>query len=108
MININVREYRTANLKKDNPEKLATQDEEKQNKTKTQQYVLDNIIHKQAQTTQTRHAPSYKEDMLPSTNHWQEIWTEHRVYSAITRDITTRNLERKDTYVFYKAIYRKL
>jgi hypothetical protein len=31
MININVREYRTANLKKDNPEKLATQDEEKQN-----------------------------------------------------------------------------
>ena len=43
MININVREYRTANLKNDNPEKLATLDEEKQN--------------------QGRYAPSYK----PST-----------------------------------------
>jgi hypothetical protein len=31
MININVREYRMANIKKDNPEKLATQDEGKQN-----------------------------------------------------------------------------
>ena len=44
----------------DNPEKLATQgtqDEEKQNKNTTQ-YVIDTIIRKQTQITQIRHEPA--------------------------------------------------
>ena len=47
----------------DNPEKLATQgtqDEEKQNKDTTQ-YVLDTTMRKHTQLTQKRHGPSYKQ-----------------------------------------------
>ena len=47
----------------DNPEKHATQgsqDEDKQSKNTTQ-YLLDNTIRKQTQTTQARHEPSFKQ-----------------------------------------------
>jgi hypothetical protein len=48
--------------KYNNPEKLATQgtqDEEKQNENTTQ-YVLDTTMCKQTKRLQMRHAPSYK------------------------------------------------
>ena len=44
----------------DNPEKLGTQDKDKQNKNTTQ-YVLDTTTCKEAQTMQTRHKFSYKQ-----------------------------------------------
>ena len=52
--------------KMDNPENLATQgtqDEDKQNKNTTQ-YVLDITIRKQTQITQIRHDPSYKQQRV--------------------------------------------
>jgi hypothetical protein len=45
--------------KKDSPEKLATQDEDKQNNDTT--HVPDTTSRKQTQTTLTRHVPSYKQ-----------------------------------------------
>ena len=68
----------------DNPEKLATQDtqdEDKQDKNTTQ-YVLDTTIRKQTQITEITYEPSYKQ---------LEVKTE------IVTDITVRNSERKDT-----------
>ena len=57
MININVREYLTVNLKKDNPEKLPTQDEEKQNQNHNMCWTtLYTSKHKQ-----------HRHDMLPAT-----------------------------------------
>jgi hypothetical protein len=56
MININVREYRTANLKKDNPEKW----QHKTKKNKTKNTICVGQHYTQARTAQTRHAPSYK------------------------------------------------
>ena len=47
----------------DNPEKLATQgteDNEKENKNTTQ-FVLDTTTRKQTQITYIRHEPSYKQ-----------------------------------------------
>jgi hypothetical protein len=44
----------------DNPEKLATQDEENQNR-KTTQYVLKTTVRKQTQITLIRHVPFYKQ-----------------------------------------------
>ena len=35
--------------------------------------------------------------MNPSTNNLMERWTEHRFYTEIVTDITTRNSERKNT-----------
>ena len=45
--------------KKDSPEKLATQDEDKQNNDTT--HVPDTTSRKQTQTTLIRHVPSYKQ-----------------------------------------------
>jgi hypothetical protein len=56
---------------------------------------------------QTRHVAPYKHDMYPPTKHdmypptnktCTQIRTEHRFYAEIITNITTRNLERKDTY----------
>ena len=53
---------------------------------------------------QTRHVPSYKQDMYPPTNKTCSLLQttngkkKHRFYVEIVTDITTRNLERKDTY----------
>jgi hypothetical protein len=106
----------------DKPEKLATQGTqgvEIQSKNTTE-YVLNTTIRQQTQTTQirhgpshkqdmvpptnktwslpqTRHGPSHKQDMVPPTNNCNQRRTEHRVHEEIETDITTRISERKDT-----------
>jgi hypothetical protein len=83
----------------DKPEKLATQGTqgvEIQSKNTTE-YVLNTTIRQQTQTTQIRHGPSHKQDMVPPTNNCNQRRTEHRVHEEIETDITTRISERKDT-----------
>ena len=70
----------------DNTEKLetqGTQDEEKQSKNTTQY-----VFHTTMRTL--RHVPSYKQ-LQAKTNRTS-------FYAEIVKDITTRNLEHKDTY----------
>jgi hypothetical protein len=69
----------------DNSEKLATL----MKKTKQKQYVLDTATRKQAQTTQMKYEPSYK--------NWRQRRNKHRFYVEITTYIKTWNLERKET-----------
>jgi len=71
---INVKEYRRGNQKKDNPEKRGNTRRRK-NKNTTQ-YVSDTTVRKQTQKTQIRHEPSHKQlksskfcicpDLIPS------------------------------------------
>jgi hypothetical protein len=64
----------------DKPEKLATQGTqgvEIQSKNTTE-YVLNTTIRQQTQTTQIRHGPSHKQDMVPPTNKtWSLPQTRH-------------------------------
>jgi hypothetical protein len=68
IINQMLRNTKRCNKKKDNPEKLETQDEEKKNKNTTQ-YAFDTTICKQ--------------DIRPPTNNWRQRRTEHRSYALM-------------------------
>ena len=75
-----VREYRRGNKKKDNPEKLATPDEDKQK---------HNTICVGHHFTQTN-TNNVNKPRSP-TNNWSYRRSEHRFYAEIVMDITTRN-----------------
>ena len=86
---INVREYRRGNQKKDNTEKLATygtQDEEKHNK----KHNTVCVGHHFTQTNNVNKTCSF----LQTTGDLRQ--SEHSFYAEIVTDITTRNSERKE------------
>jgi hypothetical protein len=94
-----INENTEGTIKKDNPEKLATQstqDEEK--KKKTTQYVLDTTIGKQTQIMLIRHEPSYKQ-LEVKTNRTSLL-------CRYVTDITTRNSERRHIIGQHKKLKR--
>ena len=74
-----------------NPNKPATQDEEKQNKSTTQ-YVLYTTTHKQHK--QDTPLPPPPPPTHTQTNGGKDK-TEHSFHAEIARDFTTLNTERK-------------
>ena len=79
----------------DNPEKKATQNEEKK-----PQYALDTSMRKQAHITQYRHEPSYKQ-LVVTTNRTSFLCGncngQHSAELSTERDIMTQQKPQKVT-----------